>query len=210
MADDQEDQQPEVRLDDWKVPKLLTPIPEGFFRMQDVYLEDSYLKLLENLGIASVDESVGQEFHVCASAIRYLADVARRGDKLLYQGDEDKIPTKPIQRQILFVGSIGIYQRLDIEEQEGFNGLQLVQTGEISVAVDDLEIYRSSLHGLRRIVFGDGAMELGERVKAIIRGYHAQQEILDGAEAKRVSNLMNESRKTGEWNMRHGRSGWRF
>lgn len=202
----EEDNKPRVVLDREDILFLKKPLLPGYMIMDPGWKHDAYLKIIDVLGIDSVNESFGEYFHVNASAVKYLADVALFNGNRIFCEDTDKTPTNPIERQILFSGGIQIFQKIDIEDQE-INGYQFIRNGKIYSIAPDNDLYRES-EGLSKLIFGEALTteERSDRIRAIMRSYDDQELAENRAEDAARQRARENGTLSGRWLEQHGYS----
>ena len=183
------------------VPGLKKPLLPGYRRIGFPWKNDEYLKILKVIGVDNVDVDV-RDFHINGSAVKYLVDVALFKDG--YRGPEVKVPTNPIQRRVLFVGGVQIYQERDIEDQK-FNGLQLIRDGRVQTITSATERNMGDC-GLLYLMFGKASTKKGheKRVKAILGAYDDQEIAINHARTDARMAEFRNGESSGRWKARHG------
>ncbi len=128
-------------------------------------------ELISYVGFDVLDEMIGEEYYIVASAAKYNANISLMGKTRILM-DSDKPENKP-EELLLFAGSIAIYSWGEIPGIE-IEGYDFIRQGRIFSARKNTEDLKLN-QGLKKLVLEDTeGIDSIKRIKAIIRGYENQ------------------------------------
>lgn len=173
---------PKVFLNDGNIAQLDMPVREGYIDLG--VRPNGYTQIRKPLGMQQIIAETAGNFIVYASAMRYLAEVIKCKDGLIFLESgktwKEMVEGKP-EKMILFLGGLQIYERgipgITID------GFDLRKVGEIWYAEKPKSDYSNNL---KQVIFGNSKKdtEREKRIEAILRGYESQKIAEERAERK--------------------------
>lgn len=163
--------------------------------MSMLWMYNGSTTVKECRGIENVDTTRGS-YRIVASAVKYLADIARLPEDIYNRENFSESPTEPIERKVLFNGGIQIYVEGDILGTEVY-GSELVTRGKIWSALDFPVENVSKDSQLYWLLSGCKDELPPERIRGIIAGYEMQNRSRERAEENRVYNAWGRGNRDG-------------
>ncbi|MBS3072317.1 hypothetical protein J4477_00605 [Candidatus Pacearchaeota archaeon] len=168
------------------------PAPEGVILVSQLGIYSGSTCLKEFLGHDSF-KTTTENFHIEASASKYLADIVRY-DSQINPEDDNRLP----EEELIFSGGILIYNRGIIPGTD-IGGYNLDKMGKIWCGRKPSDLMKSS-NGLNVLISGEGTKydEVDGVIRKIIEGYRIQEDKSERARSRQEYNAFSEGREFNE------------